>query len=623
VRLCLAFVAYAGASTLAFQASADPNPLEVHADFIDLESRTQELYLRGNVQLDSEPFHLTASELRLSRSSRGVVVKGEGRIAFCPCLGQPLAIAFRGATVAPPGDLLLDQPTLELFRLPVLWAPFFWLRSPGKVGLLPPDIAYRGADGVFLGEGLHLPWRTGDTESGLDLHAGAYLKGGVAIAAMLKTPDSVTTLRWDHLQSDGFGVDARGALLDPSSVTKASVAWDADILSGQRGVVATTDVDAASRVFDRVSGEGTLRDGGWTVSTGVRATNVRGADLADPGAAGPVASAERSGTLGDAGAYDARIDGGVLAGAGAVTTSFAKAGSDMVLATHTGPVRVSWSLRGAGDVAASGATDAYEGSLATRGEVVLPLVRAFDSDDPRDPWRHRLAPRIEVGALAASDGGATAFGVSPVPPAALLGDFPSAGGLSGLAWIADGGFETALGRWAAREGLELRAAVGAVGGDQESAVPVVRWNGAASLPWIGLGAEGAHVFGAGLTGDAMAARVRVGTLSSLHLGVTLAGRGGVDPVLARALTDTTDAASMGFLATEGWTGGARVSLPLTAYLTARGGAEGDLTAEKLVAARASLEFHDRCGCVVVGANGAERIGRPGVDVWLSVSLARR
>jgi hypothetical protein len=623
VRLCLALVAYVGISTLASQASADPSPLEVHADFIDLDSRTQELYLRGNVHLDSEPFHLTASELRLSRSSRGIVVKGEGRIAFCPCLGQPLAVAFRGATVAPPGDLLLKQPRLELFRLPILWSPFFWLRSPGKVGLLPPDIAYRGSDGVFLGEGLHLPWRTGDTESGLDLHAGAYLKGGVAIATTLKTPDSVTTLRWDHLQSDGFGVDARGALLDPSSVTKAIVAWDADILSGQRGVVATTDLDAASRVFDRASGEATLRDGGWTVSSGVRATNVRGADLADLGGSGPVASAERSGTLGDAGAYDARIDGGVLAGAGVVTTSFAKAGSDMVLATQTGPVRVSWSLRGAGDVAASGATDAYAGSLATRGEMVLPLVRAFDSDDPRDPWRHRLAPRIEVGALAANAGGATAFGAGLVPPAALLGDFPGTGGLPGLAWIADGGFETALGRWAAREGLELRAAIGAVGGDQESAAPVVRWNGAASFPWLGLGAEGAHVFGAGVTGDAMVGRVRVGTLSSLHLGVTVAGRGGVDPVLARALTDTPDAASMGFLATEGWTAGARVSLPLTAYLTARGGADGDLTAEKLVAARASLEFHDRCGCVVVGANGAERIGRPGVDVWLTVNLARR
>jgi hypothetical protein len=610
-------------SAPSLRAWADPSPLDVHADFIDLDSRTQELYLRGHVQLDSEPFHLTASELRLSRSSHGVVVNGEGRIAFCPCLGQPLAVAFHGATVAPPGDLILDRPTLELFGVPVLWLPFFWLRSSGRVGLLAPDVAYRGADGVFLGEGVHLPWRNGDTESGFDLHAGAYVKGGVATEAMLKTPESVTTVRWDHLQSDGFGVDARGALVDASSAMKPSVAWDADVLRGQRGVVATTDVDAASRVFDRVSGEATLRDGGWTVSSGVRATNVRGADFAELGAAGPVASARRGGTLGDAGAYGALIEGGALAGATLPTTTFARAGSDVLLATHLGAARLSWSLRGAADAGASGASEAYEGVVVTRAEMALPFVRAFDSDDPRDPWRHRLAPHLEVGAVGAADGGSSALGTAPLAAAALLGDVPSPGGLLGLAWIADAGFETAIGRWAAREGLELRAAAGGIGGDQESVSPVVRWKAAASLPWLGFGAEGGHAFGSSATGYAMAARLRVGLLSSLNLGMNVAARAGVDPVRARALTDAPDATSMGLLAAEGWTGGARLSLPLTAYLTARGGAEGDLTADKLIAARASFEFHDRCRCVVIGANGAERIGRPGVDVWLSVGLAGR
>ncbi len=622
-RRCLAAVASVIVSMPALRASADPSPLEIHADLIDLDPRTQELYLRGDVRLDSEPFHLTADELRLSRSSRGVVVKGEGRIAFCPCLGQPLAVAFRGATVAPPGDLLLDQPRLELFRVPVLWLPFFWLRSRGKIGLLAPEVAYRASDGVFLGEGVHLPWRSGDIESGLDLRAGAYLKGGVATEVMLKTPDSVTALRWDHLQSDGFGVDARGALVDRENPAKAGVAWDADVLRGQRGVVATTDVDAASRVFDRVSGEATLRDGGWTVSSGVRATNVRGAEFSDIGAAGPVAGARRGGTLGDAGAYDARVEGGALAGATVATTTFARAGSDMLLAAHLRAARLSWSIRGAGDVAAAGSREAYDGALATRAELAVPFVRAFDSADPRDPWRHRVAPRLEVGAIAAGDGMSTALGASLPVPATLLGDFPGPGGLSGLAWIADGGFETALGRWGAREGFELRAAAGAAGGDHESASPVVRWGGAASFAWIGLGAEGAHVFGGDQVGHAIAARLRVGPASSFNFGVTVAGREGVDPVLARALTDAPATTSMGLLAAEGWTGGARLSFPMTTYLTARGGAEGDFTAQRLIAARASLEFHDRCRCVTIGVNGAERIGRPGVDVWLSVGLAHR
>jgi hypothetical protein len=112
-------------------------------------------------------------------------------------------------------------------------------------------------------------------------------------------------------------------------------------------------------------------------------------------------------------------------------------------------------------------------------------------------------------------------------------------------------------------------------------------------------------------------------LTSLHFGANVAGRGGVDPVLARVLTDTPLPASMGFLAAEGWTGGARLSVPLTTYLTARGGADVDLTVEKLLAARGALEFHDRCGCVVLGANGAERLGRPGVDLWLTASLVQK
>jgi hypothetical protein len=115
----------------------------------------------------------------------------------------------------------------------------------------------------------------------------------------------------------------------------------------------------------------------------------------------------------------------------------------------------------------------------------------------------------------------------------------------------------------------------------------------------------------------------VGPLASWHLGLNVAGREGIDPVLARALTDAPLPASMGFLAAQGWTGGARVSVPLTDYLTARAGADGDLSAERLLAARGAIEFHDRCGCVVLTANGAGRIGRPGVDVWLTVSLLRR
>ena len=43
---------------------------------------------------------------------------------------------------------------------------------------------------------------------------------------------------------------------------------------------------------------------------------------------------------------------------------------------------------------------------------------------------------------------------------------------------------------------------------------------------------------------------------------------------------------------------------------------------QLVAAVGALELHDPCGCVVVRATAAHRIGRDGVDVWLTVDLPR-
>jgi hypothetical protein len=55
-------------------------------------------------------------------------------------------------------------------------------------------------------------------------------------------------------------------------------------------------------------------------------------------------------------------------------------------------------------------------------------------------------------------------------------------------------------------------------------------------------------------------------------------------------------------------------------VTLRGGGEVDLAARELLAAGGALDVHDPCGCVAVSANASERIGRPGVDVWLTVTL---
>jgi len=587
---------------------ADPPEAKVTADDLTLDARTQALSLRGHVDVEADPFHLTSDALRVTRTPRGLEVDGDGRVAFCPCLGEPVSLVFRSATVAPPGDLFLTGPRLEVAGVPIFWLPYFWLRSAGRAGLLPPDVAYRGADGFFLGDGFHLPWRAGDLESGLDLRAGAYLNGGAAVETTLRTPSSVTTARWDDLGESGLAVDARGSTAT-EGVRATTLSWDADLVRGERGVVSTTDVDAAARVFDRAAAESSWRSTGWVMAAGVTAESARGGGLGVLDLAGPTVRARSSGALGGVGAYDATLEGGSLEGAGIATLSFARADAGGMLATRWGPVGASLSLRGAADVADQATSGGDDASLSLRARLALPFARAFGSSEPEDPWRHRVEPEVEVGGLAERGDG-------------LLGVTPSPGGVRGLAWLGDAGLRSALGQWGARRGLEVAGDVGGVGGDQQATALVVRWRAAASASVVGLGAEGADVAGpSGGWGHALSVRARVGAPRSLSLAVTVAGREGVDPVVARALTDAPLASSAGFLATSGWSGGARVTLPLTPFVTARGGLDGDLTAERLVAARGSLEVHDHCGCVAVRLSAAERLGRDGVDVWLSVDLA--
>ena len=124
-----------------------------------------------------------------------------------------------------------------------------------------------------------------------------------------------------------------------------------------------------------------------------------------------------------------------------------------------------------------------------------------------------------------------------------------------------------------------------------------------------------------VSGGAFVARARVGEVGRLNLVVVAAERDGVDPVIARALTDAPLEPSGGFLAATGWTGGAHARIPWLSWLATTGGADVDLTAKVLVAARGGLELRDRCGCLVFRANVAHRIGRDGVDAWVTLDLA--
>ncbi len=191
---------------------------------------------------------------------------------------------------------------------------------------------------------------------------------------------------------------------------------------------------------------------------------------------------------------------------------------------------------------------------------------------------------------------------------------------SGAAWVVSGGWANAVGRWGSRAAAEIDVTAGAVG-NEEQALPVLRARAAVAGPWASLGADFARVAGPeSERGGALLANARIGALRELHLSARVEERDGVDPLFARALVDPSLEPASGFLTTTGWTGGARLGVPLGPRVTARGGIDVDLNANELVAAVGSVELHDPCNCVVVRANGSHRIGREGVDIWISVDL---
>jgi hypothetical protein len=598
-----------------------PVPVAFGADEVRFDARAGALTIVGHVHVDEPPFHLTSESLQLKRVPIGAELRGDGTLAFCPCLGTPLSVRFTGATVAPPHDLILRNPVLEVFGVPVAWAPVFWLRDAGRFGVLPPDVAWRGADGLFAGDGVHIPWTRGDTVRGLDLRAGGYLDGGVATEVGLRTSATQTRVRWDDLRGDsGVGVTATGSAAG-TAPGSADAAWTVDALRGGRAVRATTDVEAAARPFDRAEIREAWRIDGWTLASGVRDVALRGGDGADFGAGGPMVSARRADGLGGAGAYDATVEGGAVhetAGHGAAgTTTFARAEGGALLATRAGPVGATLAVRGLGDVADDGTQSGADGAAQVRATLGLPMARAWgaaggaEGTGSEGPWVHRTEPRVEVAAMATHESD-----VLVVPAGRGMATS------SGAAWVAALGWANAVGRWGSRGAAELDASGGVVG-EGASALGALRARAAATGDWLGLRADFARAFAsAGADGGAFVARARLGPASGLNLGAHVAERDGVDPRVARALVDAPLEPASGFLALTGWTGGARLALPLGARVTTRAGADMDLDARQLVAAVGALELHDPCGCVVVRATAAHRIGRDGVDVWLTVDLPR-
>lgn len=591
-------------------ARAEGHDVRVRADEVEVDLSMRRVELAGHVEVVSPPFRLFSDRLRLTRDALGgALVEGGGTLAFCPCLGTPLSASFTTASVDPPGDLFVKSPVLRVFGVPLFWLPLFWLRTASRPGLLPPIVQLRGGDGMLLGGGVHLPWGKDGAGGALELRAAGYTTGGLLAEATMTTPSSRTRVRVDHLPSSPAGstgllVDARGALTRAAPAVLETTAWDVDVLRGARGRHATTELDVAARARDRAAVETSLRSSGLTAALAFRGVAARAGESLGLDATAPLAVLRGAGALGGAGAWDVTVDGGAWGAAGA-TRAFVRLDAGAEAGARLGPVGTRALVRVGADAAHAPERGGSDLAFATRAAAGVPLARGFGGGP--DPWRHRLEPAIEVGAIARRGDGV--LGAPPGRGAAIV---------QGEAAVATATLRTAFGRFARKDGLEAVVSAGGVlSGETRAAL---RFRVAGTLPWLGLAAEGAHVAGAG---HALALRARIGSEDGLALRGWLEGRGGADPIAARALAEPATEVSSRFFASDGWSAGARLFIPWGRHVVTSGGADADASRPELLYATGTLELRDGCGCLVLRATGAHRLGREGVDVWVTVDLAPR
>ena len=103
----------------------------------------------------------------------------------------------------------------------------------------------------------------------------------------------------------------------------------------------------------------------------------------------------------------------------------------------------------------------------------------------------------------------------------------------------------------------------------------------------------------------------------------VAARASADPARARLALPSPLEPSAPFLDASGLSAGAGAETPLFARLRALGGADFDVNQRTLLSARGGLDWEDTCRCFVVRTLASRRLGREGVDVWLTLEFLPR
>jgi hypothetical protein len=577
------------------------------ADHLELDSKRDRLELDGNVVVTVDRYRLTSDRLSLERGPRGVVVEGGGRVAFCPCPSPPLTIGFRSATVAPPTDLLLEQPTVRAFGVPVLWLPYLWLRSPRRLGLLPLQLAYRGEDGLLLGSGVHVP--LGEASS-LDVGGAGYVKGGAEVDARLVTPSTATAVRWDHLHQSAVSADLRGAV---EASKGASVTWSAAALRGGRALSGPALLEEVALRQDRAALSLGGSTGAFTAGVEARAAGTRGGPLDSGYAWSPSATAAFGSALGFLGAMDAStsVTTWRTAESGAVTlaTGRAEARAD----AHAGAIAMAAELRSRGTSMVTETDRAHSVMSGASVEVGVPLAREYGDLD--DPIQHLVVPfATALAGFADSQG----FG-----RVATLGVYPAPAS-DGAFQMGSVGIRTVLGQlYGARSAASLGARVAEFGQGGGQPARFAAWRASAQAGFFALRSDGLVALDAARR-VVSSSLVRLGAEDGLRVTGRATGRSGELPLAARLVqgdgTTTWDAPWVPWLEVPGWSIGGGVSVPWARLLATAADVDYDATSGTLLGVRGSVGYRHPCRCLALTGWGSHRIGRPGADVWITLDL---
>jgi hypothetical protein len=242
-------------------------------------------------------------------------------------------------------------------------------------------------------------------------------------------------------------------------------------------------------------------------------------------------------------------------------------------------------------------------------ELALPIGRTYDVTG--FPLLHVLEPFLH-GSLATAHGQPQSA-VAAARPASLA---------SGSFWTSTAGVRTSLGSPYADSGVRLAARAGGLGRWRalRDVAPLVHGELELEQWWGAVSSEGAAT-GRSPVGVAGLVQARVGDPAHLHLSAALAARSGADcaPALVSSLQPWSSP-GLGWLREPGTSvaGGAFVPLGLGLHL--EGDSAWDLTSGSFVAADATLGYVHPCRCLRLAGSVARRLGRPGLDAFLSLDL---